>query len=378
MTADAFAVSTDGGKTWNAGMDSSGNAVVNILSAIGVQAEWIEADNLSAISANLGGWKINKTAISKDVTASDGNVYRVYFQPPLSSVPDSTWVLSCQKSTDSGKTFYGQFVLYSDGSAMFGNGVTKINSDGSAKFGSTTISSEGAFSMNKLNVNNDLLRIQTYGEAATFVEVNDEDENRSCLRSRGLEVTDSTTSGAFVFASQIYIRLKNSDGSYTILFNAGSTGSLYCTGNFFCGGTKSREVDTTDYGNVLQYCYEMPSPFFGDIGTGIIDDTGKSYVYLEEIFAETVSADCEYYVFLQKEGQGDLWVEEKAKGYFVVSGTPGLRFSWEAKARQRDYEYERLETATHEEEEPEIDYGTQAVNYLENYEKELYDYEETN
>ena len=29
MTADAFAVSTDGGKTWNAGMDSSGNAVVN-------------------------------------------------------------------------------------------------------------------------------------------------------------------------------------------------------------------------------------------------------------------------------------------------------------------------------------------------------------
>lgn len=40
MTADAFAVSTDGGKTWNAGMDSQGNAVVNVLSAIGIRFDW--------------------------------------------------------------------------------------------------------------------------------------------------------------------------------------------------------------------------------------------------------------------------------------------------------------------------------------------------
>ena len=46
MTADAFAVSTDGGKTWNAGMDSQGNAVVRILNAIGVNADWINTGNL--------------------------------------------------------------------------------------------------------------------------------------------------------------------------------------------------------------------------------------------------------------------------------------------------------------------------------------------
>jgi hypothetical protein len=46
MTADAFAVSTDGGKTWNAGMDSQGNAVVTILNAIGVNADWINTGNL--------------------------------------------------------------------------------------------------------------------------------------------------------------------------------------------------------------------------------------------------------------------------------------------------------------------------------------------
>lgn len=41
MTADAFSVSTDGGKTWNAGMDAAGNAVVNVLNAIGINANWI-------------------------------------------------------------------------------------------------------------------------------------------------------------------------------------------------------------------------------------------------------------------------------------------------------------------------------------------------
>lgn len=42
MTANTFTVSTDGGKTWNAGFDSQGNAVLNILSAIGINAEWIK------------------------------------------------------------------------------------------------------------------------------------------------------------------------------------------------------------------------------------------------------------------------------------------------------------------------------------------------
>lgn len=52
MTANAFAVSTDGGKTWNAGMDSQGNAVVNVLSAIGIRFDWARGGTLT-----LGGDK---------------------------------------------------------------------------------------------------------------------------------------------------------------------------------------------------------------------------------------------------------------------------------------------------------------------------------
>ena len=52
MTADAFAVSADGGETWNAGIDSSGNAVVNVLNAIGINADWIRTGVLKDKTGN--------------------------------------------------------------------------------------------------------------------------------------------------------------------------------------------------------------------------------------------------------------------------------------------------------------------------------------
>ena len=81
---------------------------------------------------NVGGWDIKNNAIYNDVTVGN-DVYRVYFQPPLST-GEKSWILSCQKSTDGGKSFTGNFILFSDGSASFGNGKTVINSDGSASF----------------------------------------------------------------------------------------------------------------------------------------------------------------------------------------------------------------------------------------------------
>lgn len=64
MTADAFAVSSDGGKTWKAGMDSSGNAVVNVLSAIGINCDWIHSGTLI-----LGGYN-NQNGVLKILDAS--------------------------------------------------------------------------------------------------------------------------------------------------------------------------------------------------------------------------------------------------------------------------------------------------------------------
>ena len=112
--------------------------------------------------------------------------------------------------------------------------------------------------------------------------------------------------------------------------------------SFVCYGTKNRAVATHDYNTVLQYCYEMASPMFGDIGEGVISEDGYCYIDLDPIFIETVNMNVKYYVFLQKEGEGDVYVKEKTPQYFVVSGTPGLRFSWEIKAKQIDYDSDRL------------------------------------
>ena len=108
-------------------------------------------------------------------------------------------------------------------------------------------------------------------------------------------------------------------------------------------GSKSRFVDTNNYGNRLLYCYETPSPMFADVGSGMIGEDGVCVVSIDDVFGECARTDMAYQVFLQKCGPGDLWVSEKAPTHFVVEGTPGLAFDWEAKAHQTGFELERLE-----------------------------------
>ena len=107
-------------------------------------------------------------------------------------------------------------------------------------------------------------------------------------------------------------------------------------------GTKSRSVSTVDYDEQLFYCYEMPTPFFGDIGESVISDDGTCMIDIDDIFQESANVGIKYYVFLQREGEGDCWIAEKEQNYFVVKGTPGLKFSFEIKARQIEYEHMRF------------------------------------
>lgn len=159
------------------------------------------------------------------------------------------------------------------------------------------------------------------------------------------------------------------------------SGGATVTGNLSVSGTKNRVVKTKDYGKVLHYCYETATPMFGDVGTGKTDENGFCYIYFDPLFSETVNTSVEYCVFLQKEGNGDLWIEEKGEDFFKVLGTPNLSFSWEAKAKQSGYEYMRMENFKNINTEEETDYESIWENmeltdyeklwnlYLENYEK---------
>ena len=113
-------------------------------------------------------------------------------------------------------------------------------------------------------------------------------------------------------------------------------------GNFSVTGTKSVIAKTENYGDQLFYCYETPTPTLGDFGGGVIGKDGMAIISIDDIFQESTETAIEYYVFLQNEGEGQSWVSEKSDTYFVVKGTPELRFAWELKAKQKNKEYIRF------------------------------------
>lgn len=143
-------------------------------------------------------------------------------------------------------------------------------------------------------------------------------------------------------------------------------------------GTKKRILPTKSYGTQAFYCYEMASPMFGDIGEASISEDGTCLIDIDDIFQESTNVGIEYYVFLQKEGDGDCWIDKKEQTYFTVKGTPGLKFAFEIKARQADYEHMRFADASEtaydraiDTDMPEPDYSKSLEVSEPDYEKEL-------
>lgn len=128
-------------------------------------------------------------------------------------------------------------------------------------------------------------------------------------------------------------------------------------------GTKSRAVITDQYSERLLYCYETPSPMFGDVGEGTIGEDGKCYIWLDPVFAQTVTTT-QYQVFLQRYGEGECYVKERRGGCFIVAGTPGMAFGWEVKAKQRDFDQRRLERNDEPFTVPTVNYGADAAEHI--------------
>lgn len=154
----------------------------------------------------------------------------------------------------------------------------------------------------------------------------------------GMSVGTSNSYASFSYGGEATLEAAN-----YIYIGKNNSPQIQCYGTFSVTGYKSRLVETENYGERLLYCYETPSPMFGDIGSGVIGDDGFCYVEIDDMFSETVRTDYTYQVFLQKCGSGECWVDEKTPTHFVVRGTSGLAFDWEMKARQYDYTSTRLE-----------------------------------
>nr|UVY00988.1 MAG: Prophage endopeptidase tail [Bacteriophage sp.] len=213
---------------------------------------------------------------------------------------------------------------------------------------------------------------------ALFGDIDCGDAAFDSIKTRSITATTASNFNAISSSSTITASGKIKSSSHIEasghFYNIGSGNDL---SDLSVRGTKKRIFDTKDYGMQAFYCYEMASPIFGDIGKATISNDGTCLIDLDDIFQESVNAEITYYVFLQKESNGDCWVEEKEPTHFVVKGTPGLKFSFEIKAMQTNYEHMRFADASETAydravEELDFDYAAEEIEISEpDYETEL-------
>lgn len=323
-TIDGFFLSQDGGETYIYGRDSSGNVIVNILSAVGILFDWakggtltlggdndvsgvavvLDEDGEECVRLDKGGLKTHSAEITGgkvDISTSDGDNAIA-----LRSTNNSAYI-------SPGTVGVGRYVG--------GNLVDTVTLNPSwLYFGSTNYHS------------------------------------RSELMIGSSRVNSTQVIAGSSYMSSAYVNAPSAHATFA---------SLNVT------GAKTRVVSTANYDRRLLYCYETPKPYFGDIGEAVLDETGICYIQIDDIFYETVNTSCNYQVFLQKNGQGDLWIKERTPTRFIVEGTPNLSFAWELKARQAGFEYERLDKFEKPSDEQVIDYELEAINYVTNFYKEM-------
>ena len=149
MTAEAWAVSTDGGQHWNGGMTVDGDVIARILTATGVNADWINAGTIKAIdkdgnttflvdvttgrviinadSVQIKGKDVNAIAKEKAETEVNNFISNTYttdinnlqsqidgqietffydYEPTLQNIPASEWTANTERKKHEGDLFY--------------------------------------------------------------------------------------------------------------------------------------------------------------------------------------------------------------------------------------------------------------------------------
>lgn len=391
QTIDGFFISTDGGKSYTAGFDKNGNAVVNILYAIGIVADWIRGGTLTLGGNNNvhGNMTVMDESGNAIVKIDKDGIYIhdsvLNFEIDGSSISNSirlTAVIEGKKyvaninATGVGIIGYsltnGEWVEdYS--STQSGNTISLKDKKGNTTYilpNSLMLNGTAYFNNNRLNVGNSYLNYTGF-----LSLLND----NVLVNKDGLSIGKTINTISYYLSDSMHCRGRGTfDGSISVsagasVFKGGVTitGQTIINGTLSVTSTKNRKVETKNYSDRLLYCYEMAKPYFGDIGEATLDENGICYIFIDDVLLEAINTDCQYQVFLQKYGEGDIWIRERKNNYFIVAGTPNLRFAWELKARQRGYEAERLELFMSGESEVAIDYEKEAQKYIDNYYEEV-------
>lgn len=434
MTSEAWGVSTNGGSSWNAGMTVDGNVIANILTAIGVNADWIntgalvvrDANNNEIFRADIA----NKTVSIKGEYVTLGNVSLSNAISTAQSNATSNAVTQVSNNLTQQEVFnrltnngaaqglalingqlYVSFSYAHGGTLTLGgagnvNGlmevydasnqlVTQINrtgittksltasdyvyvdSAGGSRFKVPFKDKENANAyLGYFDVSDEGCEIQTAtsvvhigGYTDSWVYPIDPDTDEVLYTGyNGITITPKTPSvwdlytpmsqpGAYLSHNQF--KLYSASGRRIEFTNSNG----YFAGDLSCAGTKNRIVDTEDYAQRKFYCYETASPYFGDIGSGAVGNSGICRIWLDPVLVQAIE-DAEYQVFLQAYGAGELYVSDRCQSYFEVSGSPGIAFGWELKAKQKGYTTARMDKVAEIADSASADYGMLAVDHL--------------
>ena len=286
------------GGTLTLGGSNNGNGVMRLLDSTGQEVGLFNKDGVTATAGEIGGWTIDSGLYASGrFTTSYGAAY----DADIRLLPENCKIL------------LSNFYVYGSGHATeyLDIGAAYENDDPNLALHFYSI----------------------YQGARTDHAVIEYDAGSGlCLKFAERVAFNELTSGEDIAWYS----------SYNNRLITSSSVDVYCYGSLQVYGNKNRIVKTKSFGDRALYAYETAAPYFGDIGESIIGETGSVRIEIDPIFGETIDHDG-YCVFLQKEGQGDLWVERKDADEFTVSGTPGLKFSWELKAKQIDHKNRRLE-----------------------------------
>ena len=384
LTAGAVMVSSNYGRTWNAAISSEGIAVFQE-----VYAMKISADNIVTGTMTIGGTSGNKdgSLIIKDAS---GNVIGTFNKNGISvkgSIVGGSRISGAEiygSELQTARIFMNQ--NYTEHGGIFGYSSNTYNLCTMMITDDEIASSNFYSAYNQQNVSVIEFEDGRLLIGKGYIDVKDSRHPSTAICSGNLLMMydEAAKFGGGNYDS-IYIRF-DGDGESSSYYSSMSTArvgfkhnnnyyphwffeyTLYCQ-NLVTFGNKNKAVDTNSYGTRLAYCYEMPSPMFGDIGSAMIGDDGTVLIEIDPIFQECVYEKGEYYVFLQNEGRGESYISEKTPTYFIISGTPGLKVAWEMKAKQADTYWLRNEELTNASDDnvAEPDYAEDAFEYVMDY-----------
>lgn len=135
------------------------------------------------------------------------------------------------------------------------------------------------------------------------------------------------------------------DGSGLVNQNLMVQGDLDINGALRVRGGVMNAIVRTSRGDTEIYSEESAEVWFTDYGAARLAD-GQAWVRIDPLFAETVSLDPEYHVFVQGYAPGSFYVAERTTRGFRVriqGGAPDARFSYRIVAKRKGFEARRLD-----------------------------------